>query len=153
MGLLVLHLLLLLEIWFSHYVKSPFQKQCFCRCSSELAEFPISFSHGRSMCYSNRLGDISISIPRCYQDVYMNSFSLCKARLSSSSPAVCFPLTEDLNKFKSKVNRHLLFLGFFQMFFAKASDLYLFLFLVTPCLVVVGQGCVELIAIKKYKTK
>ena len=38
----------------------------FCRCSSELAELvPLPFSRGVT-CYSDRLNDFSVTIPRCY---------------------------------------------------------------------------------------
>ena len=45
------------------------------RCSSELAQLvPLPFSQGRSARYSDRLHDFSVTIPRCYKDVYVNSF-------------------------------------------------------------------------------
>ena len=45
------------------------------RCSSELAQLvPLPFSQGRSTRYSDRLHDFSATIPRCYKDVYVNSF-------------------------------------------------------------------------------
>ena len=64
-------------------------------CSSELAQLvPLPFSRGRSTRYSDRLHDFSVTIPRRYKDVYINSF---------------FPrLTYDINGFKSRINRHLL---------------------------------------------
>ena len=44
------------------------------RCSSELAQLvPLPYSRGRSTRYSDRLHDFSITIPRCYMDVYVNS--------------------------------------------------------------------------------
>ena len=47
----------------------------FGRCSSELAQLvPLPFSRGRSTHYSERLHDFSVTIPRCYKDVYVNSF-------------------------------------------------------------------------------
>ena len=52
--------------------------------------------------------DFSVTIPRCYKDVYVNSFSPRKARLWNSLPVQCFPLTYGLNDFMSKVNRNLL---------------------------------------------
>ena len=47
----------------------------FGRCSSELAQ-PVSlpYSQGRSTCYSDRLHGSSVTIPRCYKDLYVNSF-------------------------------------------------------------------------------
>ena len=54
----------------------------FDRCSSELAQMvPLPYSQGRSTCYSGRLHDFSVTIPRCYKNVYVNSFFPCTARL------------------------------------------------------------------------
>ena len=76
-----------------------FCKYYFGRCSSELAQLvPLLFPRGRSTHYSNRLHDFSVTIPRCYNDVFVNN---------------CFPLTYNLNGFKSRINRHLLTVGFF----------------------------------------
>ena len=86
----------------------------FGRCSSELAELvPLSYSRGRFFCYSDRLHDFSVTIPRYYKDVYVNSFFPCTARFWNSLPIECFPLTYDLNGFKSRINRHLLTVGSF----------------------------------------
>ena len=47
----------------------------FGRCSSELAQLvTLLFSRGRSTHYSDRFHDFSVTIPRCYKDVYVNSF-------------------------------------------------------------------------------
>ena len=95
-------------------VASLFYMYNFGRCSSELAElFPVSYSRGRSTCYSDRLHNFSVTIPRCYKDVYINSFFPCTARLRNSVPIECFPLTYDLGGFKSRINRHLLTVGSF----------------------------------------
>ena len=59
------------------------------------------------------LHDFSVTIPRCYKDVYVNSSFPCVARLWNSVPIECFPLTYDLNGFKSRINRHLLTVGSF----------------------------------------
>ena len=54
---------------------SLFYRYYFGRCSSELAQLvPRPFSQGRSTRYSDRLHDFSVTIPRCYKDVYVNSF-------------------------------------------------------------------------------
>ena len=54
----------------------------FGRPSSELAQLvPLPFSWGRSTCYSDRLHDFSVANPRCYKDVYVNSFFPHTARL------------------------------------------------------------------------
>ena len=79
------------------------------RCSSELAQLvPLPFSHGRSTYFSDRLHDFSVTIRRCYKDVYVNSFFPRTARLWNSLPIECFPLTYDLSGFKSRINRYLL---------------------------------------------
>ena len=84
------------------------------RCSSELTELvPLPFSRGRSTRYSDRLHDFSVTIPRCYKDVYVNSFFPRTAKLWNSLPVECFPLTYDLSSFKSIINRHLLTVGSF----------------------------------------
>ena len=53
---------------------SLFYRYYFGRCSSELAQLvPLPFSPDRSTHYSDRLHDFSVTIPRCYKDVYVNS--------------------------------------------------------------------------------
>ena len=84
------------------------------RYSPELAQLvPLPFSRGRSTRYSDRLHDFSVTIPRCYKDVYVNSFSRCTAKLWNFLPVECFPLTYYLSRFKSRINRHLLNVGSF----------------------------------------
>ena len=91
-----------------------FYRYYFGRCSSELAQlFPLPSSRGRSIHYSDTLHDFSVSIPRCYKDVYVNSFFPRTARLWNSLPMECFPLTYGLSSFKSRINRHLLTVGSF----------------------------------------
>ena len=93
---------------------SLFYRYYFGRCSSELAQLvPLSFSRGRSTRYSDILHDFSVPIPRCYKDVYVNSFFPRTAKLWNSLPIECFPLTYDLSGFKSRINRHLLTVGSF----------------------------------------
>ena len=54
---------------------SLFYRYYFGRCSSELAQLvPLPYSRGRCTRYSDRLHDFSVTIPRCYKDVYVNSF-------------------------------------------------------------------------------
>ena len=87
----------------------------FGRCSSELAQLvPLHFSWGRSTHYSDRLHDFSVTIPRCYKDVYVNSFFPHTARLWNSLPIEYSPLTYNLNGFKSRINRQLLTVGSFK---------------------------------------
>ena len=80
---------------------SLFYRFYFGRCSSELAQLvPLPFSGRRSTRYSDSLHEFSITIPRCYKDVYISSFFPHTARLWNSLPVVCFPLTYDLKSFK-----------------------------------------------------
>ena len=47
-----------------------FYRYYFGRCFSELDQLvPLPFSQERSTCYSDRLHDFSVTIPRCYKDV------------------------------------------------------------------------------------
>ena len=93
---------------------SLFYRYCFGRCFSELAKLvPLSFSRVRSSRYSDRLFDFPVTIPRCYKDVYVNNFFPGTARSWNSLPRECFPLTYNLNGFKSTINRHLLAVGSF----------------------------------------
>ena len=88
---------------------SLFYRYYFGRCSSELAQLvPLPFSRGRYTRYSDKLHDFSITIPRCYKNVYVNSFFSCTARLWISLPIECFPLTYNLNDFKSRIKGQLL---------------------------------------------
>ena len=87
----------------------PFHRYYFGGCSSELAQLvPLPFSRGKSTHYSDRLHDFSVTIPRCYKDVYVNSFFPRTASLWNSLPIECFPLTYNLNGIKYRINRHLL---------------------------------------------
>ena len=72
---------------------SLFYRYYFGRCSSELAQLvPLPFSQGRSTRYSDRLHNFSVTIPRCYNNVYVNSFFPRTARLWSSLPLESFDL-------------------------------------------------------------
>ena len=83
------------------------------RCLSELAELVSLPSQGRSTHYSDRLHDFSVTIPRCYKDVYVSSLFPGTARPWNSLPIECFSLTYDLSGSKSRINRHLLLVGSF----------------------------------------
>ena len=97
---------------------SLFYRYYFGKCSSELAELvPLPYSCGKSTCYSDRLHDFSVTVPRCYKDVYVNSSIPRTARLWNSLPIECFSLAYDLNGFKSRINRHLLAVGSLQIDF------------------------------------
>ena len=120
------------------------------RSSSELAPLvPLPFSQGRSTCYSDRLHDFSVIIPTCYKDVYVNSFFPCAARLWNSLPIQCFPLTYNLNGFKSRINQTPINCRFLLKRFPVCVNLFVLLFLVTPYLVVAVEPCMEWITIKK----
>ena len=93
---------------------SLFYKYYFDRCSSELdAMVPLGPSLGRPTRYSNRLHDFSATIPGCYNNVYANSFFPRTPRLWNYLSVECFHVTYNLDGFKSRVNRHVSFLGFF----------------------------------------
>ena len=93
---------------------SLFYRYYFGGCSSELAQLvPLPYSRGTCTRYADSLHDFSVTIPRCYKDVYVNSFFLRTARLWTSLSIECFPLTYDLNGFKSRINRYLLTVGSF----------------------------------------
>ena len=85
---------------------SLFYRYYFGRCSSELAQLvPLPFSRGRSTCYSDRMHDFSVTIPRCYKDLYVNSSLPRTTRLWNSLPIESFLLTYDLNgSNKSRIN-------------------------------------------------
>ena len=93
---------------------SLFYRYCFSRCSSELAQLvPLRFSRRSSTRYFDRLHCFSVTISRCYKDVYINSFFPRTARPWNSLLIECFPLTYDLSGFKSRIDRHLLAVGSF----------------------------------------
>ena len=92
---------------------SLFYRYYFGRCSSELAQLvPRPFSRVRSTRYSDRFHDFSVTIRRCYEDV-CQQFLSSHARLWNFLPIDCFPLTCNLNGFRSRINKHLLTVGSF----------------------------------------
>ena len=71
---------------------SLFYRYYFGRCSLELAQLaPHPFSRGRCTRCSDRWHDFSVTIPRCYKGVYVNSFL---ARPWNSLPIECFLLSK-----------------------------------------------------------
>ena len=101
----------------------------FIRCSSELVQLvPLRFSLERSTCYSDRLHDFCVTIPRCYKDVCVNSSFPCTATLWNCLPIECFHLTYNLNGFKSRINRHPLTVGSFLWDFLYTLIFLCFLF-------------------------
>ena len=112
---------------------SLFYRYYFGRCSCELTQLvPFPNSREKPTCYSDKLHDFPVTIPRCYKNVYVNSFFPCTTRLWSSFPIECFLLIYDLNGFKFFLNRFLVCFNLFGV-----------LFHVTPCLVVAVQPCME----------
>ena len=71
----------------------------------------------------------SVTIPRCYKDVYIDSLLPYTARLQSSLPIKCFPLTYVLNGFKSIINRHQLTAGSLERDFLDTLIFLCFFFL------------------------
>ena len=64
---------------------SLFYRYYFGKSSSELTQLvPLPYCWGRSTRYSDRLHDFSVTIPRYYKDVYVNSFFPRTARLWNS---------------------------------------------------------------------
>ena len=60
---------------------SHFYSYYYGRFSSELAQLvPLPYYQGRSTRYSDSLRDFSVTVPRCYKGVYVNSFSSRTAR-------------------------------------------------------------------------
>ena len=91
---------------------SLFYRYYFGRCYSELAQLiSLPFSRGKATHYSDRLHVFSVTIPRYYKNVYVNSFFARTARVWNSLPIECFPLTYNPNGFKARNNRHLLTVG------------------------------------------
>ena len=93
---------------------SLFCRYCFGRYPSELAQLiPLPFSRERSACYFDKLHNFSVTILRCYRDVYVNIFFLRTVRPWNSLHIEWFPLTYDIIGFKSRIKRHLLTVGSF----------------------------------------
>ena len=62
--------------------RKPLYRHYLSRYSSELDKLvPFPYSQGKSTCYSDRLNDFSVIIPRCYNNAYDRSFFPRLARL------------------------------------------------------------------------
>ena len=115
----------------------------------------LSLFRGRSPRYSDGLHDFfyfSFTIPKCYKDVHVNSSFPRTVRLWKSLSKEYFPLTYDLNGFKSRINGHLFFVCRFPNRFLVDFNIFLFFFFcffVTPCSLVALQSCMDGIPIKK----
>ena len=93
---------------------SLFSGYYFGGCSSELPQLvPLPYFRGRSIRFSDRLHNFSVTTPRCYKDVYVTIFFPGTTRRWNSLSIEDFPLTCNLNDFKSRINRHLLTVGSF----------------------------------------
>ena len=74
-----------------------FYKFHFGKCSYELTRLvPLLCSLGKSACYSNEPHDFSVTTPKCYDNVCVNSFFTQGARNWNSLPVESFSLTYDL---------------------------------------------------------
>ena len=94
-------------IWEIHFSSVQFSYY-FGRCSSELVQLVRLPFFSREVYLLFWLHDFSVTIPRCYKDVYVNSFFPHMSRLWNSLPIEYFPLTFSLNGLKSRINRQLL---------------------------------------------
>ena len=110
--LLVLHLLLLLKPWFIIEMWPAWVFSIGITLvdvpQNWLNWFHFFFLEGGLLVIVIDCMNFSITISRCYKDVYVNSFFPHTARLWNSLPRECFPLTCDLSGFKCRINRHLL---------------------------------------------
>ena len=69
---------------------------------------PLPHCRRRCIHYSNMQHDVSVTIPRCYKDVYVNSFFLYTDRLWNSLSGKHFPLSYDIYGFMSAIKRPIL---------------------------------------------
>ena len=130
-GLLVHHLLLLLNPWFI----AKRQPAYIFYIGIALVDAHLNWLNW-SHCLILEEGllvilihDFSFSIPRCYNDVYVNSFFLCTASLWNSLSIEYFPLIYDITVFKSRINRLFLTVVSFQIGFMYALIFFFFFFL------------------------
>ena len=72
-------------------------------------------------------------------------------QLDSGMPVECFPLPYDLSGFKSRIDGHLF--RFFINRFPACFNLFVLIFLLTPCPVVSLQPCSEWTPVKKKRRK
>ena len=79
--------------------------------------------------YCKIFSQISLFTMPPFLDVTCQLFFACTARLWNSLPIKCFPLTNYLNDFKSKIKRCLLTVGFFLRDFLYALIFLCFFFL------------------------
>ena len=90
------------------------------RCSSGLGQLvPLLYSEGRITGYSDRLPNFSVTIPRCYKDDHLSCFFPGTGRPQNFLPKKCCTSCR-------------FFLNSVTVYF----NLFVFVLLVTPCLVV-----------------
>ena len=71
-----------------------------------------------------RLHASSVTISRCYEDVYVNTIFPHTAGLLNRLIARCFSLTYGLDDFNSAINRHLFSLGSLSLLMMITSPIY-----------------------------
>ena len=77
----------------------------FGRNPNEMTKFvKTPYCHEKSTRNSNSLHDSSATIPKCYNDVRINSFCSCTTAPWNSIPAEYFPLSRDLSCFNYGVD-------------------------------------------------
>lgn len=87
---------------------SLFYKYYHAKCSTELQGLvPSSWLPARSTRFSKRSHPYTVAVPRSKTKFYSNSFFPRTAKLWNSLSNDCFPLSYNLNLFKSNVNRFL----------------------------------------------
>ena len=84
---------------------SLFYRYYFGRCSSELAQLiPLPFlKEILFVILTDCMIFLLYTIHKCYKDIYVNSFFPCTERFWNFLPIECFPLTYNLNGFKSNL--------------------------------------------------
>ena len=97
------------------------------RCSCKLTQLV-------STCHFDGLHDVSVTIPRCYQEFHVSSFFPYLAKVWNSLPIEWYHVNYDANDVKSRMKRHLFkfLLNRFPVYF----NIIALSFLVTPWLVV-----------------
>ena len=112
-------------------------------CSSELLQLvPLSYSWGWSIQGSDRLHYFSVTICRFYKDIHVNSPSTTRLWNSLPIEMLSFGLW-----FSSLELTGIFNWRFFLTKFPVYLNLFVFLFLITPCLVLAVQPCMEWIPI------
>ena len=121
---------------------SLFCRYYFGRWSSELFQLvSLPYSWGRCTRYSDRLHDFSVTIPRCYKDVYADSFFPRTARIWNS-------LAVEWSEWLLQTSFNC---RFFLNTFHVGFKLYVLIFLAIPCFVVAVQPSLQWIPIKKKR--